>query len=163
MNESFGQRFLRLRKESKLTQEDVAKRLNITAQSVSKWENDNSYPDISLLNDIAEIFNITVDELLGREVRKTEILEEPARKDINKMILRIKVLSADGDKINVNLPVPIILACVNSESGKPNINLGNKLNGIDFDLIISMIEQGVVGTLVEIDSADGDKVYISVE
>lgn len=163
MNESFGQRFLRLRKESKLTQEDVAKRLNITAQSVSKWENDNSYPDISLLNDIATMFNVTVDDLLGREVTKTEILEEKDRKDINKMVLRIKVLSADGDKVNVNLPVPIILACVNSGLNTPNINFGDKLKGIDFGLIISLIEQGVVGQLVEVVSAEGDKIFISVE
>ncbi len=43
MQESFGTRFQRLRKEANLTQEDVAKHLNITAQAVSKWENEDSH------------------------------------------------------------------------------------------------------------------------
>ena len=48
MKESFGQRFQRLRKNAGLTQEEVATKLNITPQAVSKWENDASAPDISL-------------------------------------------------------------------------------------------------------------------
>ena len=161
--ESFGQRFLRLRKEKKLTQEDIAKKLNITAQSVSKWENDNSYPDVAILGDIASIFNITVDELLGREVKTTAILEEHERKDINKLVLKVKVLSDDGDKVNINLPVPLIMAFVKSGTNMPNIGFGDQLQGIDFSMIISLVEQGVVGQLVEIESADGSTVRISVE
>ena len=161
--ESFGQRFLRLRKEKKLTQEDIAKKLNITAQSVSKWENDNSYPDVALLVDIATIFNITVDELLGKETKTANILEEKERKDINKLVLKIKILSEDGDKVNINLPVPLIIALTNSGTNIPNINFGDKLKEIDFAMIISLIEQGVVGQLVEIESADGSTVRISVE
>ncbi len=42
MNETFGQRFSRLRKNKGFTQEDVATRINITAQAVSKWENEGS-------------------------------------------------------------------------------------------------------------------------
>ena len=45
----------------------------------------------------------------------------------------------------------------------PNINFGDKLQGIDFGMIISLIEQGVVGQLVEIESKDGSTVNISVE
>ena len=160
--ESFGQRFLRLRKEKKLTQEDIAKKLNITAQSVSKWENDNSYPDVAILGDIASIFNITVDELLGREVKTTAILEEHERKDINKLVLKVKILSEDN-KVNINLPVPLIIALTNSGSSMANINFGDKLQGIDFGMIVSLIEQGVVGQLVEIESADGSTIRISVE
>ena len=160
--ESFGQRFLRLRKEKKLTQEDIAKKLNITAQSVSKWENDNSYPDVAILGDIASIFNITVDELLGREVKTTSILEEHERKDINKLVLKVKILSEDN-KVNINLPVPLIIALTNSGSSMANINFGDKLQGIDFGMIVSLIEQGVVGQLVEIESADGSTIRISVE
>ena len=160
--ESFGQRFLRLRKEKKLTQEDIAKKLNITAQSVSKWENDNSYPDVAILGDIASIFNITVDELLGREVKTTSILEEHERKDINKLVLKVKILSEDN-KVNINLPVPLIIALTNSGSSMANINFGDKLQGIEFGMIVSLIEQGVVGQLVEIESADGSTIRISVE
>ena len=80
MKETFGQRFLKLRKARNLTQEDIAKKLNISAQAVSKWENDVSSPDISLLSDIASIFNITIDELLGKEINKTEVLPEGKEK-----------------------------------------------------------------------------------
>ena len=50
--ETFGQRFTRLRKEKKLTQEEISIKVNVSAQAVSKWENDVSMPDISILNDL---------------------------------------------------------------------------------------------------------------
>lgn len=163
MKETFGQRFLRLRKARGLTQEDIAKKLNISAQAVSKWENDISSPDISLLPELASIFNITIDELLGKETNKTEVLPEGKRKDINSMMLYINILSADGDKVKVNLPMSLIIACVNSGINISNISSNNKLNEIDFSQIIALVEQGVVGKLVEIESKDGDTLVISVE
>ena len=64
-NERFGKRLYDLRKELDMTQEDLAQRLNVTNQSVSKWELGQCYPDITLLADLAEIFKVTTDELLG--------------------------------------------------------------------------------------------------
>ena len=66
MKETFGQRFTRLRKEKGLTQEDIALKVNISTQAVSKWENDISMPDIAILGDLADILAISIDELLGK-------------------------------------------------------------------------------------------------
>ena len=52
-----------LRKEAFLSQEQLAAKLNITAQAVSKWENEESYPDILFLPKIAAIFGVKIDEL----------------------------------------------------------------------------------------------------
>ena len=68
---SFGATISALRKEKGLTQEELANRLNVTAQAVSKWEVGNSCPDISALPIIATIFEVSVDYLLGREERQT--------------------------------------------------------------------------------------------
>ena len=54
-----------LRKEQKWTQEELAERLNVSPQAVSRWETNATFPDIELLPDIAGIFEISVDELLG--------------------------------------------------------------------------------------------------
>lgn len=56
-----------LRKEKNVSQEKLANYLNVSFQAVSKWENANTYPDISLLPDIARFYGITVDELLQVE------------------------------------------------------------------------------------------------
>ena len=64
---TLGKRIMQLRKRLGLTQEQLAERVGVSAQAVSKWENDLSCPDISLLPVLAEIFGITVDELLGKE------------------------------------------------------------------------------------------------
>ena len=55
-----------------LTQEDVAEFLGITPQSVSKWERGESYPDITLLPALANIFETSVDLLLGMDTIRAE-------------------------------------------------------------------------------------------
>lgn len=54
-----------LRKERKMSQEELAELVNVTSQSVSKWELGISCPDITLLPKLAEIFKVSIDELLG--------------------------------------------------------------------------------------------------
>ena len=54
------------RRAMDLTQEQVAERLGVTCQSVSRWENGQTYPDIEFLPDLAELFEVSLDELMGR-------------------------------------------------------------------------------------------------
>lgn len=54
-----------LRKRKQIGQRELAERLGVSVQTVSKWENDICMPDISLLPDIADFFQVTVDEVLG--------------------------------------------------------------------------------------------------
>ena len=164
MKETLGQRIARLRKEKKFTQDDLAKKFNVSTQAVSKWENDLSAPDISILKELAKTLGVTIDYLLSNET--TEIVNfvpQSERKDINKMVLRVLILSNDGAKVNVNLPLPIVIAFVNANVNVPSINGSTTLNSIDFKEIIKLIEQGVVGELVNIESEDGNTVKVFVE
>ena len=63
---------LKYRKKSGLSQEELANKLGVTFQAVSKWENAKAAPDISFLPIMAEIFDCYIDELFSREI-KTEI------------------------------------------------------------------------------------------
>lgn len=61
----FGTYLCQLRKAKNLTQSELADKLNVTRQSVSKWELGDSFPDISLLTKISEIFGVSVDTLIS--------------------------------------------------------------------------------------------------
>ncbi len=69
-----GESIKRLRREQNLTQETLAEILGVTFQSVSKWERGESYPDITMLPEIAGFFGVSIDELMG--VNKTQDEEE---------------------------------------------------------------------------------------
>ena len=159
--ETLGSRISRLRKEKGLTQEDLAKKFNISVQAISKWENDNSSPDISILVELSNTLGVDVNYLLsGAETVKTVLVEH---KDINKLVLRIKIVSHEGSKVNVNLPMPIIVLAVESGMSLPQINGNEALKNIDLKQIIALVEQGVIGELISIESADGDTVSVVVE
>ncbi len=67
-----GENIKRLRSQRELTQEQLADILGVSAQAVSRWENDTTYPDITLLPAIAAYFDVTLDELMGMEDFKSE-------------------------------------------------------------------------------------------
>ena len=67
---SMGDVIRRCRKQKGMTQEALAQELNVTAQSVSKWENGQSMPDIGLLLPLAKVLGISVNELLGGDRRQ---------------------------------------------------------------------------------------------
>ena len=70
---SLGERLYELRKDKKLSQEEVADKLNVTRQTVSKWETDESKPDFDKIVPICELFEISSEELLtGKKEEKTE-------------------------------------------------------------------------------------------
>lgn len=163
MEQSFGRRLMNLRKAKGYTQEEVAERLNVSPQAVSKWETDNAYPDITLLVKIADLYEVSVDELLGKSKEpETKLQDIAERKDPAKMVLKINVLSKDGDKVKVNLPLPLIKAGLDLGIN-PTIQGNEVLKNIDFKQVFDLIEQGVIGKLVEVESADGDTVEIVVE
>lgn len=162
MKETFGQRFARLRKGLGLKQEDIASRVNISAQAVSKWENDISSPDISLLPELADILQVSLDELLGRTTIQTEIVPVEKRKNIQKMILRIEVKDEEC-RLKVNLPIALIMAFLEGSVSMPSVNGKDVLGKIDFQSVIQLIEQGVVGKLVEMETSDNESVSIWVE
>lgn len=165
MENSFGKRIAELRRAKGLKQDDLAQMLNVSAKAVSKWENDQQCPDISLLPTISKILGISVDELLTGEknVPSVSVLPKELRKDINEMTLRIIVNSADGDVVKVNIPLPLVKSALeigldlSQESSNPS------LKSIDLAQIMQLVSEGIVGNLVEVESSDGDTVRIFVE
>ena len=71
MEETLGKRIISHRKRLGMTQDRLAEQLGVTAQAVSKWENDQSCPDITMLPKLAEIFGISIDSLLGCAQKET--------------------------------------------------------------------------------------------
>lgn len=67
----FAERLKELRKKSKMTQIEFAKKFNIANGTVGNWESGNRQPDYDTINKIADYFNVTVDYLLGRESSST--------------------------------------------------------------------------------------------
>ena len=162
--ETLGKRIANLRKEKNMKQDDLAQKLNVSPQAVSKWENDQTCPDISLLPELAKTLDVSVDTLLsGQKAPETKLVPEEKRKDIKDMMLRIVVDSHDGDKVRVNIPVALAQVALDLGMEMPQVSGNNAVKNIDLAQIMELVKQGVVGDLIEIESSDGDTVHIFVE
>ena len=166
MEMTIGKRIAALRREKNLKQDDLAQILEVSPQAVSKWENDQTCPDISLLPLLAKTLGISVDELLSgkQETQPTVIyVPEQQRKDIKDMMLRIAVVSGDGDKVRINLPMALVQAAMDMGLEPPQFSGNDALKEVDWAQIMELVRHGAVGNLVEVESADGDTVRIFVE
>lgn len=71
----FGNRILELRKKENLTQEELAEKVGVTRQTISKWELGETYPDLNMIIKLAKAFNVSTDKLIGGK--------EPSNKQLN--------------------------------------------------------------------------------
>ena len=169
MTETFGQRFSRLRKNKGYTQDDIANKVNVSSQAVSKWENDINMPDVGILLNLGEILGVSTDELLGKETPVPAKYEpRTVQKDFNKLMFRIVVDSSEGDKVRVNLPLQVVKIALDagvspSMSINGNGAVADAISNIDWKQIYSLVEQGLLGEIVTVETADGDHVRIVVE
>lgn len=162
---TLGTKIAEYRKLKKMTQEELASKLNVSSQAVSKWENDLSIPDLPILIELSDIFNVSLDELI-RQKENAEIarvVEPQLRKDPEQMMVKIVINSSDGDKVRINLPILLVKAGMAIGMSMPQVNGKEALQGIDFEQIMKLVDQGLVGKLIEIESADGDHIEIFVE
>lgn len=164
MNESIGNRISKFRKAKGLTQEALANLMGVSSQAVSKWETDASCPDISALPQLCRILGITADELLTGKTNEVKLLPAEERKSLDQLTLRIKVDSVAGDKVRVNLPMSLVK--VGLEMGvdmSGNISGAESLKNVDLNKVLELAERGLIGKLVEVESAEGDTVEVVVE
>lgn len=161
---TLGNKIASLRKENGWTQEELSEKLGVSPQAVSKWENEVSCPDITLLPEIARLFGVTTDSLLGCEPENTiQLVPQDKRKKLDELMLRIKVDSSDGDKIRVNLPMNIVKMGTELGLNISQLSVDGSLKDVDFNQILSMVENGLIGQLIEVESGEGDLIQIVVE
>ena len=88
MNNQFGNRIKSLRLSRSMTQEQLAQKLGVTAQAVSKWEKGTNMPDIQMLPDLSVIFGVTIDDLFA-------MTDERRMERIENMIYDVRFLTQD--------------------------------------------------------------------
>ncbi len=97
-----GENIKRLRTAKGLTQKDLADKLYVTAQAVSRWENNEVEPSINTIKDMARLFNVQTDELLEVETNKTDdtvVVTENEQKQENK------------EEVSASVAKPVLAVC----------------------------------------------------
>ncbi len=103
MQHSIGKTIKDLRKSRGLTQEELAEKIGVTAQAISKWENENGMPDLSQIVPLAHVFGVSTDTLLGTgDIKKSEDVSEILQRAQKKLTFPLTV-ECLTDKYNVLL------------------------------------------------------------
>lgn len=156
---NIGNNISALRKKKGITQEELANELGVSAQAVSKWENNSSCPDVSLLTQIADYFNVSVDALLRAE--EEDIVDFSENNDGNvkssddKKNIVIKVTQQNGKENVIKVPFKFV---------KLGLNIGSMF-GLDKDISakIATLAENDMTDIVNIDTENGEHVAITLD
>lgn len=108
---NFGEKLYELRKEKKLSQEEVADKLNVTRQTVSKWETNQSTPDFDKVLQLCELFGISADELLSgnkKEENNTEKKSEKIESVEEKTLSRQEIRRKSAEVVSTSIFIYIV-------------------------------------------------------
>lgn len=162
--ETIGRNIAYFRRKAGLTQEELAEIMNVTAQAVSKWENDLSSPDLTSVRKLASVLDVSFEELFNGE-DSLPIATDADMDRISRRILTIHV-QMDSDEsgsdkpINVTVRFPAAVVIRAYENGTLS-----ELTGEDIPQLataVAMIKEGVTGKIVDV-QAGGTCVQITVD
>ena len=84
----------KIRKDNNLSQEDLAEKLGVSRQSVSKWESGAAYPEMDKVLELCKLFNLNIDELLNQDIKEVEQNRQSKSTIQKKKKKRGKIISA---------------------------------------------------------------------
>lgn len=127
MKNNIGEKICQYRQMQKMTQEEFASRLGVTPQAVSKWERGNGLPDISLIEGICKVLNISANHLLGiEENRVVENGNAIAEQEIRNNMIAEPLLIEFGEAL-----VPCVVAGLEADYVNQERKELAKRTGID--------------------------------
>lgn len=154
---NIGNNISALRKQKGITQEELANVLGVSAQAVSKWENNSSCPDVALLTKIADYFGVTVDALLRSNEDEINSAQQPkadSPKNFAKNI-NVRIVQQNGKENNIKIPFKFV---------KIGLNIGSMF-GIEkgiADKISALVDAEDISNIVELDTENGEHITISL-
>ena len=140
-----------------MTQEELAEKMSVTAQAISKWECDTSYPDVIVIQTLSKVLGVTVIELLEGEREFPEVKEAP-QEIIDRRIIRIEVQSEET-KVVTRFPVPVLKKAM--ENGTLEKIVGENAYE-EVSTYLGMVDSGIIGHLIDVNTPD-TQIVISVE
>ncbi len=160
---TIGSRIAQARKAKGYTQEEFSQMLDVTAQAVSKWENDASCPDIQLLPKIAEILDMTTDEILTGKATEQKKSTQKVNVDTSNLKININVVRPGQNPINVSLPFVMVKNFAKIGNGISGIMGNGALEGVKLDEILTLVENGATGEILNVVADDNTAVSITIE
>ena len=117
-----GEKILKLRKKEGLSQEELGDKLNVTRQTISNWELNETSPDAKQLKELSKVFNISIDDLLDNDVKNVLVDKVSKTESNTKLIIKI-LLGIIG--IVIFLFISLIVAKIIYKNTR---NPGRKMN-----------------------------------
>ena len=112
-NLKFGSFIKELRKEKNMTQKELADKIGLTDKAISKWERGLSFPDITMLSSLAEVFDVDVSEILNGERGKEKVSKEDIEKKIEEAVEKVTLKKEKRErKIKIFKRTIGIISCV---------------------------------------------------
>lgn len=106
MNNYIGENIKSLRRQKDVTQEELSVYLNISFQTISKWERGENLPDINMLTALANYFDVSTDELLGMDKQRSDIFSNDFYSTVNSLISEEKYDEAFNKLRSAQRPYP---------------------------------------------------------
>lgn len=147
---TIGQTIAQYKKKAKLTQEELAEKCGVTAQAVSKWANDVSYPDLESTGRLAAILGCTVDALIHGD-EKIPTVQLKKTDDMDRRMLEITVDTGTGENVcSVKMRLPAELVLLAEESGTLSEIIDDEDAMLAIVPALKLLRSGAVGPVPEV-------------
>lgn len=138
-----GNKILELRKEKRLSQEQLAEKINITRQTISNWELGETSPDLNQAKELAKVLNVSLDELVGNDINNIMLQKVSSVADNTSKIKKIVkiILIIIAIMFVFNIICEILYINVGKKSGG-SIEFTCEMNGEEDDFYFEYINDG---------------------
>jgi len=143
----FEEKLMKLRKEKVLSQEELAEKLNVTRQTISKWELGQSKPDMDKLQEMSTLFEVPIENLVNdtMDIEKNSVETKKPRKSVLYIFVGLVVA----------LIITLVVVSFGGKKEEPKQEEGNIISSF-FDEFFGVIEKGIEMTDKVNDKIDGE-------